>query len=525
MNLSRSSSEGTSISEDVPTKSTTHIETIPPAFPGRARTLVLCFDGTGDQVGIDNTNVVEIKDMLVVSEEEQLVYYQKGIGTYTPKIPGVRERVKIPGISYISQKWDQAVAWSLDARVIEAYLWLVDNYRHGDKICMFGFSRGSYTARAVAGMLFKVGLLPKAHREKAQAAFESYKDAKTATSWKASKAFQRTWGSIDVPIMFLGCWDTVNSVGYLTTKSLPFTAINPMVRNFRHAISMDERRVKFRTNLWSPYMKTSPRIGSRSPHMNPREKMIQSFSEAKSKRMPPTDVSEVWFSGCHCDVGVPNEIRPNLAHISLRWMIRQCFQRNTGIMFRKDKLMVFHLDPDALHPVVKPRPPAIESQSKQIQPPIGLGPISRVKGWLSYFNPFGSRKYEPEPTPIAANEEDADALDALAPVYDMLDIKPLLWLPFEKMPIETYNPVLNKRAKEVFDKRPRIMRAPRFFDIATKKVADGRLKVHRTVMTRMKAQHIDGSPYVPKALLPDMKPISLSNVRFNGDHPHFDWVD
>ena len=63
-------------------------------------------------------------------------------------------------------------------------------------------------------MLFKVGLLPKEHREKADAAFKSYEVANTKEGWEDSRAFQRTWGSINVPIEFLGCW-FVPSFGWL----------------------------------------------------------------------------------------------------------------------------------------------------------------------------------------------------------------------------------------------------------------------------------------------------------------------
>jgi len=63
-------------------------------------------------------------------------------------------------------------------------------------------------------MLFKVGLLPKEHREKANAAFKSYKAVNTKEDWEHSEAFQRTLGSIDVPIEFLGCWSVPPFVAF-----------------------------------------------------------------------------------------------------------------------------------------------------------------------------------------------------------------------------------------------------------------------------------------------------------------------
>ncbi|TFK32817.1 hypothetical protein BDQ12DRAFT_691934 [Crucibulum laeve] len=506
--------------------------TIPPTLLGRARTLVLCFDGTGDKVDEDNTNVVELRDMLKNSEdhesEEQRVYYQKGIGTYTPKIPGVKEGREIPIVSNISKKWDEATASSLDGHVIEAYLWLVDTYRPGDKVCMFGFSRGAYTARALAGMLFKVGLLPTEHRDRVKAAFDSYQATDTKEGWEASSIFQQTWKSIDVPIEFVGCWDTVNSVGYLTTKSLPFTAFNPMVRTFRHAVALDERRAKFRTNLWNPDEKTL--MAKDESLLNDVQKAIKSFIDAKTKGLPPTNVDEVWFSGCHCDIGggaVPNNTKPNLAHISLRWMIRECFKHETGIMFQKEKLTTFHLNPDALYPIVHPRPAALNSLTNTIQAPNRVGPIDTLTGLFSKgfkaINPFRARSTKDEQIPSAASEEEADARDALAPVYDMLVIKPMMWLPFESFPFKTWDYKQGKMVRKAFNKKSRSARGPIFVDLTTKIFTRGPVKLHRTVLARMQALNPGGTAYVPKALF-DGKEISV-DAAFAGDHAAIQWVD
>ena len=107
-------------------------------------------------------------------------------------------------------------------------------------------------------------------------------------------------------------------MGYWTTKSLPFTAYNPMVRIFRHAVALDERRAKFRTNLWSSTDKTLP--GRDDSGLSDYQKVVKSFVKEKSNGLPPTDVDEVtglsmtlnlvlttpvevWFPGCHCDIG------------------------------------------------------------------------------------------------------------------------------------------------------------------------------------------------------------------------------
>jgi len=373
-------------------------------------------------------------------------------------------------------------------------------------------------------MLFKVGLLPKEHRGYAQDAFKSYQAAATTEDWERSREFQRSSGSIDVPIEFLGCWDTVNSVGYWTTTSLPFTDYNPMVRTFRHAVALDERRAKFRTNLWNPNDKV---LTTGDGGLSDIQKTIKTLIDEKSKGLETTHVDEVWFVGCHCDVGggsVDNGIKPNLAHISLRWMIRQCFKRETGMMFLKDKLEEFHLNPDSLYPVVKPRPDPPSSKVPKIHPPARLGPIDTVKGWFNSINPFGSREPKLERPLPAKNEEEADAIDALAPIYDMLDIKPHMWLLFEWLKLKVYDIKLGKYIGKIYNKQPRNLRGSIFVDLASKLITKAHVKVHRTVRTRMMASHADGSPYVPRALFSDKRTITLDPV-FTGDQPNFVWVD
>ena len=204
-------------------------------------------------------------------------------------------------------------------------------------------------------------------------------------------------------------------------------------------------------------------------------------------------------------------------------MIRQCFKQNTGIMFLKDKLETFHLSPDSLYPTVTDRPPFVPIQGNKILPPTRLGPIDTVKGWLKNLNPFRSTSVDPDPVP-PQNEEEADAIDALAPIYDMLDIKPQMWLIFEYMPLKEYNFKLGKHVYSRFKKRPRSLRGPIVVDFAKKVTIQARVRVHRTVLARMNAQHADGSPYVPRALFPGGKAISL-DAGLIDEQSNFEWVD
>ncbi|KAI0801922.1 hypothetical protein BC629DRAFT_153777 [Irpex lacteus] len=209
----------------------------------KGRTLVLCFDGTSNQYDGDNTNVVKFYSLLKKNiTDEQLCYYQPGVGTYFQ--PGV----VAPVFQWCAKIMDEAVAWYLDAHVRGGYTFLMQNWRPGDKICIFGFSRGAYTARALAGFIHKIGLLPKDNPEQVPLAYKMFKKTDPA-SVQLAAGFKQTFCR-SVQIEFVGVWDTVASVGLLMSKTLPFTTTNTTIKTFRHALSLDERRAKFLPNLY-----------------------------------------------------------------------------------------------------------------------------------------------------------------------------------------------------------------------------------------------------------------------------------
>jgi hypothetical protein len=123
--------------------------TIPPDHEGGYRTLVLCFDGTGDQFDADNSNIVQLVALLKKSDRsKQMVYYQAGIGTYTsPKIA-------TPFMSSIRKTLDEMFAWNLHAHVMSGYEFLMQNYIAGDRICIFGWPSCSLFVPAVFAQRF-----------------------------------------------------------------------------------------------------------------------------------------------------------------------------------------------------------------------------------------------------------------------------------------------------------------------------------------------------------------------------------
>ncbi|KAI0070724.1 hypothetical protein K474DRAFT_1713099 [Panus rudis PR-1116 ss-1] len=489
-------------------------DVIPPTNLVRPRTLVLCFDGTGDQFDSDNSNVIQLFTLLQKDDpSQQMVYYQAGIGTYT--IP----QIATPLMAKVSRSLDEAIAWNLDAHVMEGYSFLMEHYKAGDKICLFGFSRGAYTARSLAGMIQKVGLLPTGNHQQVPFAYKMYTKA-TEKGWKQSVAFKKAF-SIDVDVEFVGVWDTVCSVG-LISRRLPFVSSNSAIRYFRHAVSLDERRAKFKANLYNRPTEAESKLGVQPGEM-PKSSVVPSsksmalgmevvqdwikktansaeYEEMSQARWESefcaeqgdkaeTDVLEVWFAGCHCDVGggsVPNDSRHNLARIPLRWMIRQCFLANTGIRFHSSLLKKIGLDPASLYPIVRERPPAIYSKPSNTGSDGDHTRLPTDASGRTLVDATASTSNEGR----TLTEEEEDYMDALCPVYDQLKLKASWWA-LEVIPLtQRYQLEDNTWEERLVVNLGRGRVVP--------KSPDG-FKVHRSVKIRMEAKGLKEGEYIPKA--------------------------
>ncbi len=256
-----------------------------------SRNLVIFCDGTGNQFGNRNSNVVKLFSAAVRDPLQQLCHYDPGVGTF-----GLREALfewqKVP-----AKIFGLAFGWGITRNVEEAYAFLMRNYQPGDRIFIFGFSRGAFTARAIAGMVHAMGLMYPQHEnlmEYATRLFQKVpKGAQEQSEFFGIQQKFRQQFSRDCKIHFLGLWDTVKTVGWFGSPvSFPYTLNNPSVFVVRHALSIDERRCFFRQNLWSV--------------------------------LKSQNVKQVWFAGVHSDVGggYP-EVESGLARISLEWMAQE----------------------------------------------------------------------------------------------------------------------------------------------------------------------------------------------------------
>ncbi|KAF8630318.1 hypothetical protein AX15_002991 [Amanita polypyramis BW_CC] len=306
----------------------------PTSAPANAkgRTIILCFDGTGNKFGEENSNVVRFFRALVKNKrKDQLVYYQPGIGTYNKRAFITRT------ITALASKFDAAVALHLDDHVKDGYKYIIQSYCPGDKICLFGFSRGAHTARVVAGMLYKVGIIPKENMEQVDFAFSVYSTT-GYEGYKLSREFKNTFAS-PVSVEFVGVWDTVSSVGIIP-RVHPYTSINYAVKTFRHALALDERRARFRPNVWSeatPAREQELDVDLLEPDCDGLDATQgRDDWQYKAPNRDFADVKEVWFAGCHADVGGGSHStkrNQSLSAIPLRWMIKECILAKTGILF------------------------------------------------------------------------------------------------------------------------------------------------------------------------------------------------
>ncbi|KAF2099020.1 hypothetical protein NA57DRAFT_38919 [Rhizodiscina lignyota] len=389
----------------------------------KRRKFILCFDGTGNKFhGTDaDSNILKIYRMLDRNDPSQFHYYQPGIGTYvsTSSLSHTSTYQRIR--SWYTKMKDSAVGTSFAEHVMGGYKFLMRYYHVGDDIYLFGFSRGAYTARFLAEMLDHVGLLSAGNEEMARFAWKTFqkwqiRQESTEKEREDKKylldfmcAFRETFSRPVRRIRFLGLFDTVNSVpkfetAFLQRSKFPYTA-RSTAKVIRHAVAIDERRAKFRSDLISEvkhyreqrhhshyrqylglkeeedeiqqdldtlkgrdnrhaFRDASETSGIRglSPSMPMSRTISVDRSSLASDRAinrhhhhddgsddeEEQDIKEVWFAGAHGDSGggwqLPAEELPALSHIPLVWMVREA--QRAGLRFDENKMRALNCIPD-----------------------------------------------------------------------------------------------------------------------------------------------------------------------------------
>lgn len=264
------------------------------------KNIVVCLDGTGNQLKAKgNTNVVRLYEMLELRDSaRQIAYYDPGIGTFSAVgawTPLSRRLSKLFGLAFGS---------GLKTNLAEAYTYLMQHYEPGDRLFVFGFSRGAYTARALAGLLKAAGLLRPGAENLVPYAIAVYAKNKNweKDDWDQLHHFAEAFsnpvdGRFGIAIDYMGMWDSVKAAGILRWNlHWLYTRQIPNVRRVRHAVSIDEKR--------RPY----------------GEYLVEPPSKPPTKTPPPV-IEEVWFAGVHSDVGGAFEDDPRLPTITLKWIV------------------------------------------------------------------------------------------------------------------------------------------------------------------------------------------------------------
>ena len=275
------------------------------------KNIVICSDGTGNEFGENNTNVVEAYS-ICKKTSAQVVFYDPGVGTGSWEYTEGQG----PGEESLRSLSDQITGNGLQNNVNDAYKFLMETYEDGDRIYLFGFSRGAFTVRSLAGMLYKVGLLPAENDNLIPYAAKLYN---IEGNIEIAHGFRETF-SRRCPVHFVGVWDTVASLVMNAGKRWHSHALNPEVKFAYHALSIDEKRRDFPPCLWL---------------------------EGPNDVAPGQIIEQVWFAGVHSDVGGWYEER-GLANISLHWMLTKASSR--GLKIDRSELGARQPDPhDTIH--------------------------------------------------------------------------------------------------------------------------------------------------------------------------------
>ncbi|KAF2202864.1 hypothetical protein GQ43DRAFT_479521 [Delitschia confertaspora ATCC 74209] len=311
------------------------------------RRIVICCDGTWQSSVTWRENIPSNVTKLcrVIARDgtdptdrnkvwQQIVYYDSGIGTGS--------------LSWWEKVRQGGVGDGLTENVIEAYNFIVNNYKAGDEIFCFGFSRGAYTARAVAGLVSDFGVIKPQHMQLFPELYRAYKspncgdplvngqrttfkmqDCQVWQSFVNQNMVQTNGNSedsrLEVPnsnkVKIVGVWDTVGSLGVPDLKwknnsnfrekyAFHNVKLSTNIEHAFHALALDERRKAFGPTLW--YI----------PHKD--------IKEIKDEHKLP-ELKQVWFPGVHINIGGGSDDGLNsmkgdleaMANISFAWML-QC---------------------------------------------------------------------------------------------------------------------------------------------------------------------------------------------------------
>jgi uncharacterized protein (DUF2235 family) len=268
--------------------------------------LIVCADGTWNEPTQNSdgkptpTNVVKFARMLATTDDQgisQVVSYHEGLGTNG----GLWERFT-----------GGAFGAGISKNIEDTYLFLAYNFEVGDELWLFGFSRGAYTVRSLAGLIRNCGVLRREHFELYAQAYELYRDRNDSTHPNGSQAVEfRERYSNEARIRCIGVWDTVGALGIPVTplrfwskKANEFhdVELSGTVDFAFQALAIDEKRKPFGAAVWT---RNDP------------------------EKSPAQVLEQAWFPGVHCDIG-GGYAQSGISDAALLWMIERAKRAGLG---------------------------------------------------------------------------------------------------------------------------------------------------------------------------------------------------
>lgn len=302
--------------------------------------LVICCDGTWNTPDESDrgipapTNVTRLAEAVLprAGQVEQLAFYHPGVGTSG---------------TWLARLVDGYTGQGVAQNILQAYRFLVDYFEPGDRLFLFGFSRGAFTVRSLAGLVRCCGILRRDQAHVLPRAFRLYRSRSPASHPRLREAtlFRRTYAVEDVsPIEFIGVWDTVGSLGnpllfgqLSPSNRFHDTDLSTKVRCACQALAIDEKRRLFRPALW---------------HQQP---------DAGDQRL-----EQLWFPGVHCNVG-GGYTDPSLSDLALEWLTQRAIDCGLALApldlkprptapLRESRTGLYRLLPAYYRPIAEPGP-------------------------------------------------------------------------------------------------------------------------------------------------------------------------
>jgi uncharacterized protein (DUF2235 family) len=262
------------------------------------KNIVILSDGTGQEGGKTegrSSNVYKLFNMLEDRTDNQIVFYDPGVGTGVRKLTG---NVGGMGIS---------------RNIKEAYAFLVEHFQADDRIYLVGFSRGAATVRSLSSFIDHFGILPRSRPDLIKKAYSIYKKRSKVSLDERARSFVGRHHTMWARIRFMGCYDTVAALG---VPWAPASVVLDRIPLFQHrfhdlrlcasvetavqALAIDDERKTFHPLLWD------------------------------AEHLDYQSVHQVWFTGMHTDVGGGYR-EHGLSDIALVWLTNQAVDAGVAI--------------------------------------------------------------------------------------------------------------------------------------------------------------------------------------------------